>query len=469
MFLVPDGERKKFDSTIKLTMEDCALIMDNCFSNLFVTDSAGKIIFANRFSEKVLGCPAEALIQMDIYQLLAKGYVSHSFTDDAIRTKKQVTGSYFTKEGKEIATVCTPVLNYDGSLRMVVTYSREMGDLGAFMEEITRQQRQINEYKGAINYLHSANERSEEVIARDPQMQYITDLLRKLSKTDSAIMLYGESGVGKEVAANFIRQNSLRKKELFFPINCAAMPADLVESELFGYERGAFTGANREGKRGLFDLANGGTVFLDEVGELSLSAQSKLLRVLENGEYRRVGGDKICTTDVRIIGATNRNLKQMVAEKTFRGDLYYRLNVFPITIPPLRQRPQDMEALAEQFLAKYNRKHGQTRVISESLLAAMHQYAWPGNIRELRNVVERYVITGENTFLPVGLHDVPLPGPAELPSGTFQHDKSLREFLAEAELDYIRAVLDDYGGVVAKAAKKLGIHRSVLYKKIKQG
>lgn len=466
---MPDEDRMKFNSTIKLNLEDCALIMDNCFSNLFVTDSAGKIIFANRFSEEVLGCSAEALLRMNIYQLLAEGYVSHSFTDDAIQARKQVTGSYFTKEGKEIATVCTPVFNYDGSLRMVVTYSREMGDLGAFMEEITRQQRQISEYKGAINYLHSANDRSGEFIARDPQMRYIIDLLKKLSITDSTIMLYGESGVGKEVAANFIRQNSLRKKELFFPINCAAMPADLVESELFGYERGAFTGANREGKKGLFDLANEGTVFLDEIGELSLSAQSKLLRVLENGEYRRVGGNKTCTTDVRIIGATNRNLKQMVAEKTFRDDLFYRLNVFPITIPPLRQRLQDMEALAEQFLAKYNRKHGQTRVISEPLMAAMHQYAWPGNIRELRNVVERYVITGESTFLPAGRHDVPLSNPVELPSATALLDKSLREFIAAAELDYIRAVLDECGGVVAKAAQKLGIHRSVVYKKIKQG
>lgn len=456
----------QFDSTMNLTMEDCALIMDNCFSNLFVTDSIGKILYANRFAEEVLGCSAEMLLQTNVYQLVADGYVSHSFTDDAIRTKKQVTGSYFTKDGKEIATVSTPVFNRDGSLRMVVTYSREMGDLGAFMEEITRQQKQISEYRGAIDYLHSTTDRSGDIVARDPEMLYIIDLLKKLAITDSTIMLYGESGVGKEVIANYIRQNSMRKTELFFPINCAAMPAELVESELFGYEKGAFTGANREGKRGLFDLANGGTIFMDEIGELSLSAQSKLLRVLENGEYRRVGGSKICKTDVRIIGATNRNLKKMVADNTFRDDLYYRLNVFPITIPPLRQRPKDMEGIADQFLTVYNRKHGRNRVITPDMMEAMHAYSWPGNIRELRNVLERYVITGESTLLPSVISSDPAPGTAPEP-GPQPHPKPLKEYLQDMELHYIKAVVAECDGVVSKAAKQLGIHRSVIYKKLK--
>jgi len=454
---------EQFNAMVNLTREDCRLIMDNCFSNLFVTDAKGVILYANRFAEEVLGCPLEMLLKLDIYQLRDAGYVSHSYTDDAIRTKKQVVGSYLTKAGKEVATVSTPVFNPDGSLHIVVTYSREVGVLDEFIKTINSQQEKINGYRGAIEYIHSSSGRSGDIIAKDPGMRGILDQLKKLALTDSTIMLYGESGVGKEVIANFIQKNSLRKSELFFPINCATMSAELVESELFGYEKGAFTGANREGKRGLFDIADGGTIFMDEIGELSPSVQSKLLRILENGEYRRVGGSKNLRSDVRIIGATNRNLKQMVEEKSFRDDLYYRLNVFPITIPPLRQRPLDIDDLADHFLSLFNRKHRQDRAFTTEMRELMHSYSWPGNIRELRNTVERYAITGEIALYPAEAPRAERQpaAPAPLTGG-----KPLKAYLDDAERAYIGAVLEQCGGVVASAAEKLGVHRSHIYKKL---
>lgn len=190
--------------------------------------------------------------------------------------------------------------------------------------------------------------------------------------------LWGVRAWARRWRLNFVRRHSQRKDAVFVPVNCATIPNELIEAELFGYEKGAFTGALKEGKAGLFEVANGGTIFMDEVGELPLPAQAKLLRVLENGEFRRVGGSQVQKTDVRIIAATNRNLKKMVEEKTFRDDLYYRLNVVPVTIPPLRERPEDLCALANLFLAQFNRKHGKARVLSERDLVELQNYSWPG-------------------------------------------------------------------------------------------
>lgn len=365
---------------------------------------------------------------------------------------------------------------------MVVTRSNEMGSMAAYQEELKRQQELAKIYKSAIDFIDNVNSSSQNIIARDPSMMYILHTLHNLARSDSTIMLYGESGVGKEVMANYIRQCSNRKDKVFIPINCSAIPSELIESELFGYERGAFTGANKEGKAGLFEVANGGTIFMDEIGELPLMAQSKLLRVLENGEYMRVGGDKVHKTDVRIIGATNRDLRKMIENKEFRDDLYYRLNVMPIVIPALRDRPLDIEALAEDFLAKYNRKHGQQRVIPQSMKQWMRTYRWPGNIRELRNVIERFVITGDEenpgmsdsamidpdaSAIPQGRPSQPVTvDKLSTPSLPVDTSRPLKTVMDEMEAKYISMVLSECHGNVSEAAEHLGIHRSVLYKKI---
>lgn len=467
---------------IELSIQDYNDILNHCFSNIFVTDGLGKIIYANREASRALNCPVEELLSMDVYQLKERGYTDHSSTDDVLRTGKRAIAVYRNNLGEEIATTSTPVYDEKGQIKMVVTRSNEMGSMAAYQEELKRQQELAKIYKGAIDFIDNVNSSSQNIIARDPSMMYILHTLHNLARSDSTIMLYGESGVGKEVMANYIRQCSNRKDKVFIPINCSAIPSELIESELFGYERGAFTGANKEGKAGLFEVANGGTIFMDEIGELPLMAQSKLLRVLENGEYMRVGGDKVHKTDVRIIGATNRDLRKMIENKEFRDDLYYRLNVMPIVIPALRDRPLDIEALAEDFLAKYNRKHGQQRVIPQSMKQWMRTYRWPGNIRELRNVIERFVITGDEenpgmsdsamidpdaSAIPQGRPSQPVTvDKLSTPSLPVDTSRPLKTVMDEMEAKYISMVLSECHGNVSEAAEHLGIHRSVLYKKI---
>lgn len=451
---------------VHLTTQEYNLILENCCADLFATDGRGKIIYANDDSVKVLCCPLEQLLEMDIYQLRAGGYVSYSMTDEVLRTRKQAMGTYFNKDGQEIACVSTPVFDENGDLCMVVTYSRQLDVLETFQKELRQEREKLKGYQAAMAMMDYHGE--DQVVTHDPATRRVFASLEALARMESTIMLYGESGVGKEVAANFIRRHSARRDAVFVPVNCAAIPNELIESELFGYEKGAFTGALKEGRAGLFEIANGGTLFMDEVGELPLAAQAKLLRVLESGEFRRVGGSEIQKTDVRIIAATNRDLKHMVAEKTFRDDLYYRLNVVPITIPPLRERPEDLKALSYVFLAQFNRKHGKTRILSEQEIAELQTYRWPGNIRELRNVMERFVLTGEFTTWEKGA-SVQRTAQEATRVGLPTAQRPLKQVMAELEEAYIQQALEQNGGDVDRTAAVLQVSRSGLYKKIKKG
>ena len=325
------------------------------------------------------------------------------------------------------------------------------------------------------------------MIAADPKTRQVMTVARQVADNDSSVILYGESGTGKDVMARYIYRNSARRDAPFLPINCAAIPSELMESEFFGYEKGSFTGASREGKAGLFEKADGGTLFLDEVGELPLAMQTKLLRVLENGEVRRVGGSRPLRTDVRILAATNRNLKQMVAEKSFREDLYYRLNVIPICIRPLRERPADIEALALHFLQRHAARVGRQSSLTPDAMDLLKRYQWPGNIRELKNIMERAVVMAqspcidslflEQIFNYEHLSAQPAAQPAA-PAREWEreedeweepdHTGSLRSAVASFEQDYIKKVLKRYKGNVSKAAACLQISRSGLYKKLEK-
>lgn len=318
-------------------------------------------------------------------------------------------------------------------------------------------------------------------------MRNLYDLAQKAALSDSVVMIYGASGTGKEVMANHIHANSNRHNAPFIPINCAAIPSELMESEFFGYERGSFTGANDKGKLGLFDITSNGTLFLDEIGELSLSMQSKLLRVLESGEYMRLGSNKITKTNTRIIGATNKELWKLVEEGSFRRDLYYRLNVIPIHLPALKDRPEDILPLAYSFLDRFNHKLGVKKEFSQETIRFLKTYTWPGNIRELRNLVERLVVISDSNIIDISrdsivkpmqdtaaaLHSTGIPDEKAIPEDAFiyshpdtvEQDYSLpfKEALKKFEQDYVNHVLARCGGNVSKAAKELGLHRSSLY------
>jgi transcriptional regulator with PAS, ATPase and Fis domain len=284
----------------------------------------------------------------------------------------------------------------------------------------------------------------------------------QVARGNSNVLISGESGTGKELFAHSIHNASLRRKEPFIKVNCSAIPAELAESELFGYEDGAFTGARRQGKPGKFELADGGTIFLDEIGDMPLLLQGKLLRVIQEKEVERVGGVKTRKVDARIIAATNRDLKRLVGEGTFREDLYFRINVIEFKIPPLRERKQDIQVLADHFIKKYNdRFTKRVKGITDEAVEALVRYDWPGNIRELENIIERMMNYIESGW--IDLKDVP----EEIRSPVMESTRTAQSLaLADIEQEAIRAALDEARGNKSKAARLLGISRSKLYEKL---
>jgi two-component system, NtrC family, response regulator AtoC len=305
------------------------------------------------------------------------------------------------------------------------------------------------------------------IVGRSPKMHQIYDLIARVADTSATVLISGESGVGKELIARALHQQSQRRLKPFVAVNCAAISEHLVESELFGHERGAFTGAV-EMHRGKFELAHTGTLFLDEVGSLRLDLQAKLLRVLQEREFERVGGGKTIRMDVRIVAASNQDLRQMVADRTFRDDLFYRLNVVPVYVPPLRDRREDIPLLVNHFLLKYNKAFGrQVQGITSGALTLLTHYHWPGNVRELENVIERLVVLSRHRILDI--EDMPLDlksvrGP--LVHDLFATGADLRQAKAEFERHYIVQTLEKYGWNQTESAKRLGIHRNTLLTKM---
>jgi DNA-binding NtrC family response regulator len=303
-------------------------------------------------------------------------------------------------------------------------------------------------------------ETTHEVIGKSKQLQDVLTLVKKVAPTDSAVFIQGESGTGKELVANTVWHYSSRKEAPFIALNCATLSENLIESELFGHEKGAFTSAYQM-KHGLVEVADGGTLFLDEIGEMPFGLQAKLLRFLDAGEFRRVGGNKSLHADVRMIAATNKDLSAMIKAGTFREDLYYRLNVINITIPPLRERKEDVDDLARHFLYKFAKKLSKpiTHFTAEAM-ELLTAYRWPGNVRELENVIERAVIVSETDT--IGAEDLAISSYSVL------GDMSINPSLEEMEKNYILRVLNETAGNQSKASQLLGIDRKTLYLKLKK-
>lgn len=300
----------------------------------------------------------------------------------------------------------------------------------------------------------------EGIVAADPTMLGVLDTVKRVAPTGATVMIYGESGTGKELVARAVHRLSERATKPFVSVSAGALPETLLESELFGYEKGAFTGA-MTAKPGRFEMANGGTLFLDEIGDITPAVQVKLLRVLQERTFERLGGTRSIEVDVRVVAATNRDLQQLIADGTFREDLFYRLNVVPVTIPPLRKRPEDIPSLVAHFLTKFG-AHG--RSISPETMRALAEYQWPGNVRELENTIERMVILSHHD--EIGVEDLP----AEVRAGVSVCDAGSRCFvlpelgldLEETELDFIKQALERSGGSAPKAAKLLGLTTKTL-------
>jgi two-component system response regulator FlrC len=312
--------------------------------------------------------------------------------------------------------------------------------------------------------MHCASVIDQGPVAEDPASIEILKMARRVASTDATVLLNGESGVGKEVFSRFIHQCSVRADQAFVAINCAAIPENMLEAALFGYEKGAFTGAVKS-STGKFEQAQGGTLLLDEITEMDLGLQAKILRVIQEKEVERLGGAKSIDLDVRIIATSNRDIKVEVAEKRFREDLFYRLNVFPVTIPPLRQRPMDIIPLAQKILAQYSRAAGQLIQLSESASALLYQHSWPGNVRELDNVIQRALILKNGNEIVT--QDIMIESPAASQGDCELFDESgkLHTDLRDRETEVIIETLRGFQGSRKQTAEKLGISpRTLRYK-----
>ena len=339
------------------TLEMLERCLDYYYGNILIADGRGQILYVNAILPKMYGISKEKALSMTVYDLVSEGVLDRSAVIDVIKTGKE-TVSKLGVSASSITIDCFAKPIYeDGKIKYIIAFSYDETLMDEMGKELRIEKEKRMEMKDTLLFIQQANNKYRPIITADTQMRNIFESMRFLAKTDSTILVYGESGVGKDVLANYIHSNSMRTGEIFLPVNCSAIPTELMEAELFGYEKGAFTGADKNGKKGIFEMGNGGTVFLDEIGDLPPLMQAKLLRFLDSGEIKRIGSTGIIYSDVRIIAATNKNLLNMVREGSFREDLYYRLNIIPVYVPPLRERPDDIEALADYYLKEYNQKY----------------------------------------------------------------------------------------------------------------
>lgn len=450
--------------------------VDHSFEPIFVTDKFGNCILNSEStlsSANVLGVTAQELVGKNVEDLVRLGVYDWSPTLKAIETRSVVSGILKTGFGSNLMATSTPIMNENGEIIMVVTNFLSKDVVENYIDSIKNDTKKSARGNMAEPLSEEDKERNN-VVAESLQMGKIIQTAKKVAWSDSTVILSGESGTGKEVIARYIHRNSQRALEPFIPVNCAAIPNELFESEFFGYVRGAFTGANSNGKPGLFEVAHNGTLFLDEIEELPFAMQSKLLRVLESGEIQSLGNSKIKQINVRLIAATNRDLKEMVSQKQFRSDLYYRINVVPIQLPPLRERQEDIIVLADKFLADLNNRYGLNKEFSPQTRKTLLDYSWPGNIRELRNAIEKEFVTSTENIIEIKMEDiVTIPDSSssleepDLVKGKVERYKgTLKSLLKIVEEKYIKQVLEDCNGRVGEAAHRLGIHRSLLYRKL---
>lgn len=439
-------------------------IIENSYDGIYITDGKAVTLRINRAYETISGMTGHQVLGRSMWDMEREGLVSRSGTLLALAQRKPVTLEQTFRTGRHALIASTPIFDHQGEIAMVVTNVRDMTELYELQEKYRRSEETSRRYYQELELGRKQVLAEADLIAADPCTLEALSVAQRVAALDTIVLLLGETGVGKEKFAKYIYKHSARKTGRFLTVNCGAIPAALMESELFGYERGAFTGASREGKLGLFEVADKGTVFLDEVGELPLEMQVKLLRVLQEGQITRVGSSEPISVDVRILAATNRNLEQMVRDKTFREDLFYRLNVIPLTIPPLRKRRSDILPFVESFLAQLNQKYSLSKRFTPSALQCMTEYDWPGNVRELKNVVERMVIMSrEEEICPA---DLPFRQ-NWLPSLTLPEASewvNLKALTAEFEYRYLCKAYETHGNV-RDAAASLGMDASTFVRK----
>jgi PAS domain S-box-containing protein len=428
--------------SIAAEKENLERILDNLSDGIIAHDKERRILFFNRAAEEITGYQRQDILGRDCHEAFGRPFCGDrcSFKDGSPDSFEHATYplNIFTPKGKlrRIEMRVTGMLDHDGAFVGVLTSFRDLTELMGLRLQL-----------GELTHFG--------IVGKDPKMIQIFREIQELAANDYPVCITGETGTGKELVANAIHDQSLRTGKPFMPVNCGALPEGLLESELFGHVKGAFTGAVRD-KKGRFEMTDGGTLFLDEVGDLPLPMQVKLLRVLQEGTFERVGGEEHVSVDVRIITATNKNLKREVEEGNFRDDLYYRINVVPIHMPPLRERRNDIPLLVTHFLDKATEKGGESPGFSKEAMAIMEDYAWPGNVRELQSAVRFALVKSRGQMIQI----------EHLPLELKEWEGTRRGLRPKRKLDPegVRTALTQTGGNKAKAARLLGVGRATLYR-----
>nr|WP_320009767.1 sigma 54-interacting transcriptional regulator [uncultured Desulfobulbus sp.] len=440
-------------------------IIDSSFDGIYVTDGRSRTLRVNQAYERISGIKSSEVVGRTMASLVSEGFYNESATLKVLEEGRPVTiVQHIIKTGKTIVVTGNPVFDDNGSIFRVVTNVRDVTELNQLQEKIKKMEQLQSRYEMELRQLRGHVDDQRRFVIKSKKMKEIYGLALKLAKVDSTILIQGDSGVGKEVFSEIVHSHGARQNKPFVKISCAAIPENLLESELFGYAPGAFTGANREGRAGIFEIANGGTIFLDEIGELPMSLQVKLLRVLQEREIVRVGGSRSIKVDTRIMAATNRDLEEMVRMKQFRKDLFFRLNVVPVLIPPLKERKEAISHFIYFFLDKHNRKYGFSRQITPEAVDALVEYDWPGNVRELENMIERVVVMAQGEI--IAADDLPrrVWGEQGVKGAESLEGKPLKQALAELEQQLLRSALEKYGSS-RKAAAVLGVNQSTVVRK----
>ncbi len=441
-------------------------IMRNSKDGLFMTDHEGTVVMVNRATEKMVDFEVSKILGRNVREIVAAGYYDKSVALEVLKKKQPVSMIQVSKNGKRILASGMPILGDDGKIRFVLVNDRDITSLENLTDSL-EEELLGRDVHYEFSDLGLAATELQDFVVKAPAMHAVMKTAVRAARYDLTLVITGNSGVGKSMIARMVHRLSERRNGKFIDVNCGAISDSLIESELFGYEKGAFTGASPQGKKGLFEIADKGTLFLDEIGEIPMHLQVKLLRFLEGGEMVRVGGIKSMKVNTRVIVATNRNLEEMVEKGSFRSDLYFRLSVVPLRIPSLAERKEEIVPLIDFFLARFNREYKVDKKISRAVKNTLLSYSFPGNIRELENLVKRLVAMTEDDDIKV--HHLPerFLQPADDPGVSTAREPTAMEEIRDLELQKIQDAVNKYGSQL-KAATALGLSQSTVSRKLKR-
>lgn len=460
------------------------LMLDNIPYGIYILDADGNYIFVNSTYVQTMNMSKTELLSYNVHDFLKTDQITFCISDIVHDKKRRVVmfqdvqrvGSNRNTSFRQLV-ISNPVFGPDGQVQNIIAVCKSLDTLNEFYNEASMSN-QVSSFASPVTPVLSG----ETLVAESPAMRGVLAAAGEVANVDTSVLISGESGTGKEVVAQYIHQKGKRAAKKLVVINCASLPENLLEAELFGYEKGAFTGAGANGKAGLFELADGGTLFLDEINSLPYALQGKLLRAIETKVIQRIGSTQSKQVDFRLISATNEDLWKAVTEKRFRADLFYRLNVIPLTLMPLRERREDIIPLAMHFLEHYNSKYNKNKLFTETTISNIQKYPWYGNVRELKNFVERSVVMSASDYIEISdigniadSHDVsgahipqiPLQNAPPRFEAMMQQGISLENFVSKCECEYLEYAMGRFQSTYA-VAEALGTSQSAIMRKKKK-